>query len=192
MRVLRHPQLLGAFVLTGWTGHAACHLAKGTGLSLLWCCNLGTLFLGLGLLAARPALAGAGLLWVAIGTPAWLIGLALGKLWMPTSLFTHFGALVAGVLAGGAALPEDSWRRACAGLFALHLLSHLVLPQGRDINLVGQTLWGAPAGHLAFAAFGSGALVLLMPVFERGLRAASQRAASSSANLAASPASSQA
>lgn len=174
MSLLRSPRVLGALVLTGWSAHAAVHLARGTGLSLLWCCNLGALFLGTGLLLARPALAGAGLLWVAIGTPAWLVGLALGKLWMPTSLFTHFGALAAGLLAGAAALPQGSWRGAFVGLFALHLVSHVVLPEGRDINLVGQSLAGAALGHLAFAALVTLLLLALLPAFERGLRAATR------------------
>lgn len=189
MSRLRDPKTLGFLVLTGWSAHAACHLAKGTGLSLLWCCNVGTLALALGLLVARPALAGAGLLMVAIGTPAWLAGLLLGELWMPTSLFTHFGALAAGLLAGAAALPKDTWRVGFAGLFALHLASHLVLPEGRDINLTEQAFGPEPFGHWVFTGVAGLLLLILLPRFERGLRSASQPLARATANSAAATAS---
>ena len=192
MSLLRHPQTLGALALTGWTAHAACHLAKGTGLSLIWCCNLGALFLGLGLLSARPRLAGAGLLWVAVGTPLWLVGLTIGKLWMPTSLFTHFGALAADLLAGAAALPQGAWRSSLAGLFLVHVSSHALLPAGRDVNLTGQALGSGLPGHLVFTALVTAALLLLLPLFERWLRAASQPFASSTASRAASAGSSTA
>ncbi len=192
MAILRDPKILGVLVLLGWVSHAACHVAKGTGLSLIWCCNLGALFLGLGLLSARPRLAGAGLLWVAVGTPLWLVGLTIGELWMPTSLFTHFGALAAGLLAGAAALPQDAWRSSLAGLFLVHVGSHAVLPAGRDVNLTGQAFGLGLPGHLVFTALVTVALLLLLPLFERCLRAASQPFASSTASRAASAGSSTA
>lgn len=177
MNRLRHPKILGLLVLAGWAAHAIAHLARGTGDALLWCCNLGALLLGVGLLSARPRVAGAGLLWVTIGTPVWLIGLAMGEGFMPTSLFTHFGAIFAGMLAGSAALPKDAWRTAFVGLFGLHLISHALLPESRDINLIGQGFGDSLLGHLGVAAIVTVALLLVLPLFERGLRAVSQRQA---------------
>ena len=189
---LGRTRLLGALALAGWSAHAEALLLREAPHSLLWCCNLGALLLGLGLVANRPTIAGVGLLWVALGTPIWLIALSLGREFLPTSLLTHLGALAAGLAAERAALPTGAWKAAWTGLAGLHFLSHAVLGPEPSVNLSGTALRTSPWAHAALIALCAAAAALLLPLLERGLRAAAQALASSTASRAASTGSSTA
>lgn len=187
---LARPRLLGALALAGWSAHAGALVSREAPHALLWCCNLGALLVALGLLAGRPRLAGVGLLWVASGTPIWVVALGLGQTFLPTSLLTHFGALAAGLAAQGAAAPGGCWRAAWAGLLGLHLLSHAAAPPGRSLNLADVAPGGTLAGHVALIALCGAVAAVVLPALESFLRARAQPDASSTASRAASSGSS--
>jgi len=167
---------LGVVALSCYATHGAVHWLRGTPENMLWGCQLGALFIGLGLLSRSPALNGVGLLWLSAGTPFWLVGLVLGSNFLPTSVLTHVGGLLIGLWGARAlGLPRGLWCKALGSALAVHLISRLITPEQRNINLANE-VWPGFDGwfdsHTLFIVVVSGVASVVFLAVESGLRRA--------------------
>lgn len=88
---------LGIAALGCYAVHGSFHLINGRPEDLLWACHLGAALVGIGLLVPSPIVTVLGTLFLSLGTPLWLMDLAAGGVFHPTSCFTHFGGLAIGL-----------------------------------------------------------------------------------------------
>jgi hypothetical protein len=120
---------------------AADHLYAGHAANLLWACQVGALLVGLGLVFRSPTWNAIGLLWLVAGVPLWAMDLLANGGGRPTTLLTHVGGLVLGVIGvRRLGLPKRTWLRAAIALAGLHLLCRWVTPPEENINLAF-TIW---------------------------------------------------
>jgi putative flavoprotein involved in K+ transport len=142
------PRLLGASALA-----AAFLVIHGAALhwdlaSMLWCCNVATALIALGLAAGSPRLNALGFLWFTIGIPCWVIDELHGGHYHWTTWLTHVGGLALGAVGVRTlGMPRGSWWRAMLGLIALQQFSKLVTPASENVNLaygVHETAIGLP------------------------------------------------
>ena len=116
--------------------HAAFHLLHGRPEELLWACHFGAALVGVGLLSSSAATNGIGSLFLLMGTPLWLLDLAGGGEFYPTSCFTHLGGLAIGLYgARRLGVPSGTWWKAVVGLVALILVCRLLTPPRANINV---------------------------------------------------------
>ena len=151
MRRDSSTNVLGLLAIAFYAIHGMHHLTRGFPANLLWCCHLGALLVGLGLLSRRPTIHGVGLCWLAVGTPMWLIGLALGGNFVPTSLLTHLGGLAIGLWgARRLGMPRGVWWKAAAGMVLLHFVTRPFNPAGKNVNFAGG-VWNGLEGWIPSA-----------------------------------------
>ena len=171
--------VLGVLALAFYAIHGAHHLTRGFPANLLWCCHLGAVLVGLGLLSRRATLNGVGLCWLGVGTPLWLIGLPLGGTFVATSLLTHLGGLAIAVWgARRLGMPRGVWWKAAVGMVLLHFVTRPFNPADKNVNLAGG-IWSGLEGwfpsHLVFLVTAlvvcAGAFLLLERLLGRGQRA---------------------
>jgi len=85
---------------------------------------------------SSPTLNGIGTLFLCLGTPLWLMDLAGGGEFYPTSCFTHLGGLAIGLYgARRLGVPGGIWWKAIVALIALILVCRLVTPPQANINV---------------------------------------------------------
>jgi hypothetical protein len=126
----------GALALAFYAIHAGHHLLRGHPEDLLWACHLGAVCVGVGLLARLPAVNAVGFLWLATGDALWLLDLASGGEFIPTSLFTHGGGLALGALGlARFGMPRHSWWRAMLAFLVLQQLCRFTAPPQANVNL---------------------------------------------------------
>jgi hypothetical protein len=126
----------GALALAFYAIHAGHHLLRGHPEDLLWACHLGVVCVGVGFLARLPAVNAVGFLWIATGDVLWLVGLASGGEFIPTSLFTHGGGLALGALGlARFGMPRHTWWRAVLAFFVLQQLCRFGTPPQANVNL---------------------------------------------------------
>lgn len=127
---------LGGAALLGWVVLVVDKALHGLLPEAMWCCAMGQLLLGVGLVAAWPRLAVTGTAWLAFGVPLWVIGLASGEVMRWPSWFTHLVAPVIGVVAArGLGVPRGTWWRATLGLVALQAATRWLTPPRFNVNL---------------------------------------------------------
>ena len=131
--------VLGLLACAFFAVHAACQWWAGTSENLLWACHAADLFVGIGLLVRSRTVTAAGVLMLAIGVPLWLINLAYGGAFYPTSMLTHFGGLAVGI-AGMHCLgvPERAWLTALGLTAVLLVASRVLTSPAANVNLVYQ------------------------------------------------------
>ena len=128
--------LLGIFALLFFVAHGWYHYFYGDLRNLLWTCNLGTLFVGVGMLLGISVLNSLGLYWVILGAPLWVGALFTGEPLLLTSIFTHFGTLAIGLFGiTRLGLPNHMWLKAAVALLLLFGLSRVLTPAELNINL---------------------------------------------------------
>jgi hypothetical protein len=132
----------GVAALAGYAIHGVFHLRHGRPEDLLWTCHLGAALVGVGLIAASGRRAwgasvdGVGALWLLLGTPLWLLDLAGGGEFFPTSLGTHVVGLAMGLVGvWKLGMPRGTWWKATAALVALMGLCRLVTPREANVNV---------------------------------------------------------
>lgn len=126
----------GALALAFYAIHAGHHLLRGHPEDLLWACHLGAVCVGVGLLARLPAVNAVGFLWLATGDVLWLVDLASGGEFIPTSLFTHGGGLALGALGlARFGMPRHTWWRATLAFLVLQQLCRSATPAQANVNL---------------------------------------------------------
>ncbi len=135
-RRARLGRALGVVTLGVWGWHSTEQVLGGRPGDALWCCLVGELLLGLGLLAVRPAVAGVGGLWLLFGVPLFLVALASGERYTLASWATHtLGPAVALVATRLLGLPRGTWWRAALGLLGLQALSRVATDPALNVNL---------------------------------------------------------
>jgi hypothetical protein len=98
--------------------------------------HLGAALVGVGLLAASPTTNGIGALFLSMGTPLWVIYLAAGGEFYPTSVFPHVGGLAIGLYGvRRVRLPSGTWWKAVASLAMLILVCRLITPASANVNV---------------------------------------------------------
>lgn len=110
-----------------WAGHPedAC-----------WACHLGTLLVGAGFLLRAPRANAIGFHWLVIGTGCWILDLASGGEFLPTSMLTHGGGLALAILGLRAfGLPSGAWWQAMAAFVALQLATRWATPPEANVNV---------------------------------------------------------
>lgn len=133
---MRSMVKLGLAAICCYAIHAAFHLLHGRPEELLWSCHLGALLVGIGLLCSSAITSGIGLLFLLMGTPLWLLDLAGGGVFYPTSCFTHLGGLAIGLYgAWRFGLPFGTWWKAVLALITLILVCRLVTPPRANVNV---------------------------------------------------------
>jgi len=164
---------LGAVAIIFFAVHAGYHAARGNPENAVWMCHLATLGIGVGLVGRWPALNAIGVLWLAAGVPLWMVYLAAGGEFFPTSILPHVGGLALGVVGlTRLGAPAGVWAAALVALIVLVLACRVATPERADVNLAF-TIWPAQ-GAISLAHIGTVvvALLLLVALFlglERGL-----------------------
>jgi len=78
-------RVLGIVAFVFYAIHATAHLYRGEPYDLLWACNVAAVLVALGLLLRNATLNAIGLLWLCFGTSLWILDLATGGEFLPTS-----------------------------------------------------------------------------------------------------------
>jgi len=127
---------LGLAALCCYAIHAGFHIANGRPAEVLWMCHLGAALVGIGLLLSSATTNGIGTLFLCMGTPLWLMYLAGGGEFYPTSAFPHLGGLAIGLLGvRQLGVPSGAWWKSVAALIALILVCRLVTPASANVNV---------------------------------------------------------
>lgn len=131
------PLTIGGLLAIGfYAAHATAHVFRGTPEGAIWACHVASLLIGAGLLSRSATLNAVGLLIVAVGLPNWLVNLAAGGPFMPTSPLTHVGGLLVGLFgARRLGLPRLAWFRSLIVVAALTAASIWWTPPASNINL---------------------------------------------------------
>ena len=91
--------LLGVVTLLFYAAHVAFHVSRGTSGDLIWACNVAVPMLAIGCFARAPRLVASAVLWLSYGAPMWILDIATGDNFIPTSILTHFNGLAIGIVA---------------------------------------------------------------------------------------------
>ena len=127
---------LGLAALFCYAIHAGFHILNGRPEETLWMCHLGAALVGIGLLSSSATTNGIGALFLCAGTPLWLMYLAGGGEFYPTSCFPHLGGLAIGLYGVRRfGLPSGAWWKSVASLVALILVCRLVTPAAANVNV---------------------------------------------------------
>jgi hypothetical protein len=131
----RSLQLLGLAAIAFFLAHAGYQHAHGRLENLLWACHVADLGVGIGLLLGSRSITATSLVMLLFGVPMWLLGLATGGEFYPTSILTHVGGSLVGIYGlrslGGVA---DDWWKAYLAIVLLVLVSRLATPLAMNVN----------------------------------------------------------
>jgi hypothetical protein len=127
---------LGLLALAFYAVHAAYHVRQGHAEDVLWVCHVAAAVIGVGLLCGWPAWVAVGVTWLVVGVPLWLFDLAAGGEFNPTSVLTHVGGLVVGLVGlWRFGMPAQVWWKALLALAALQQLCRWVTPPEANVNV---------------------------------------------------------
>lgn len=126
----------GIAALVCYAIHAGFLILNGRPGEALWMCHIGAAFVGIGLLTSSTTTNGIGTLFLCVGTPLWVMYLAGGGEFYPTSCFPHIGGLAIGIYGvRRLGLPRGTWWKAAVALVVLILLCRLVTPPSANVNV---------------------------------------------------------
>lgn len=127
---------LGLLACAFYVIHAAFHYGRGEPQNAVWVCHVAALLVGGGLVFRWPSVNAMGVLILLVGCPLWLLSLLGGEEFLPTSLLTHVGALVIGLIGvRRLGLPAGAWWK--AGFFVASLMAvSLLLSKASNVNVV--------------------------------------------------------
>jgi len=127
---------LGCLALACYAIHVGFHLYRGRHADALWGCHVASLLIAAGAFSARATPAAIGVLWLCFGNPIWILDLATGGELLPTSLFTHVGGFIIGVLVlKRLGVPRHAWWRATLAFLGLLGVTRLLTPRAANVNL---------------------------------------------------------
>jgi hypothetical protein len=126
----------GAAAVSFFLIHGAVLVAESASPHLLWCCHLGCLLVGIGLLRPYRWTYAVGTAWMVLGVPLWLLNVFVSREFMPTSLLSHMGGLLLAFYGlNHVEIPRHLWLAATTGLIALAVVTRLLTPPAANINL---------------------------------------------------------
>lgn len=126
----------GILALSFYAVHGAVQVVGGHPENLLWACHLASVAIGAGLICRSPAANALGTEWLCLGLPIWLLNLATGGEFEPTSVLTHVGGIAVGLVGvRRLGVPRGTWWKAVAALVGLGLVCGWVTPPGENVNL---------------------------------------------------------
>ncbi|WP_437971955.1 hypothetical protein WMF04_22890 [Sorangium sp. So ce260] len=129
-------RVLGGLAAMALIVHGGNHVRRGSPHDLLWMCNVAPLLLAAGCFLAKPDLAAIAVLWLAFGTPIWLLDIATGSGIILTTFLPHVLCPVVAVLAvREMGLPRRAWLKATGALLALVGLTRALTPPEANVNL---------------------------------------------------------
>jgi hypothetical protein len=127
---------LGVLALLCFAIHAGVHVLSGRWPDIFWGCTTATLLVGIGALIGRAEPVAMGVLWLCFGNPLWVLDITTGGEFLPTSLFTHVGGLLLGLLTlRRLGVPREAWLHATLGYLGLLGLTRLATPRASNVNL---------------------------------------------------------
>jgi hypothetical protein len=129
---------------------------------------------GVGLLTGSPAINAVGVLLGSLGLPLWLLDLATGGPFFPTSILTHVVALAIGIRGAWLlGVPRHAWWKAAAMLVALIGLCRIATPESANVNVAFAIPPGWErqfASHRSYLAFIIAAAAVYFFVVQRTAR----------------------
>ena len=126
----------GLAALGFYSIHACFHILSGRPEEVLWMCHLGAALVGFGLLSSSAITNGIGTLFLCMGTPLWVMYLAGGGEFYPTSCFPHLGGLAIGLYGvRRLRLRSGAWWKSVVALVTLILICRLVTPAQANVNV---------------------------------------------------------
>lgn len=129
-------RVLGGLAAMALIVHGGNHVRRGSPHDLLWMCNVAPLLLAAGCFFAKPDFAAIAVLWLAFGTPIWLLDIATGSGIILTTFLPHVLCPVVAVLAvREMGLPRRAWLKATGALLALVGLTRALTPPEANVNL---------------------------------------------------------
>ena len=147
---------LGAAAVCFYAAHAGQYVVRRQPEHALWICHLGALLVGIGFLTRQSALNAVGTLWLIVGLPLWLYDLTAGGEFVPTSVLTHVGGLVIGLIgARRLGVPRGLWWKVVLGMVPVCAASRWLTPPSSNVNLAHHVYPGfesAFSSHALYAA----------------------------------------
>lgn len=133
----RPPSRAWGLVAVGaYAVHAGHHVLRGHPEDALWACHLGTLLVAVGFFLRAPTANAIGFFWLLIGNVCWMIDLANGAEFLPTSTLTHGVGIVLAIVGLRAfGLPPHAWWQAVIAFVALQQLTRWMTPPGANVNV---------------------------------------------------------
>jgi hypothetical protein len=127
---------LGLLAAAFYAAHAVELVLRTPAENLLWSCNVASIAVAAGLLLGSPTWSAAGGLLLVVGQPIWILDLATGGAFLPTSLLTHVGVAVLSLLgARRLGVPKRAWIAGAALLAAATVASRVVSSTKENVNL---------------------------------------------------------
>jgi hypothetical protein len=127
---------MGAAAVCFYAVHAGQYVVRRQPEHALWVCHLGALLVGIGVLTRQSSLNAIGTLWLIVGLPFWLYDLASGGEFVPTSVLTHVGGPVVGLIgARRLGVPTGLWWKVLVVLVPVCVASRLLTPPSSNVNL---------------------------------------------------------
>ncbi|KYF72427.1 hypothetical protein [Sorangium cellulosum] len=168
-------RVMGGLAAMAFVVHGGNHVRRGSPYDLLWMCNVAPILLAAGCFFAKPDLAAIAALWLAFGTPMWLLDIATGSGIILTSFLPHVLCPVVAVLAvREMGLARRAWLKATAALLALVGLTRALTPPGPNVNLSHRVWAGWEAAfprYDRYFALVAAAAALTFFVLDRALAA---------------------
>ncbi len=129
-------RVLGGLAAVAFLVHGGNHVRRGSPHDVLWMCNVAPLLLAAGCFFVKPDLAAIAALWLAFGTPMWLLDIATGSGLILTTFLPHVLCPVVAVLAvREMGLARRAWLKATGALLALGGLTRVLTPPEANVNL---------------------------------------------------------
>jgi hypothetical protein len=126
---------LGLLAVSFFVIHMASCAWAGRLAESLWACHVGAALVGMGLLGDWPRTTAIGILWLSVGTPLWLLDIASGAEFVPTSALTHVGGLAVALAAlRRRSVPRHIWWQAVLALAALQQACRWWTPPAANVN----------------------------------------------------------
>lgn len=165
----------GALAVCFYAVHAAQYVVRRQAENALWVCHLGALLVGIGMIARQGVLSAIGTSWLIVGLPLWIYDLKAGGEFVPTSVLTHGGGLLLGLLgARRLGVPKGLWWKSIVGLVPVYLASRWLTPAASNVNLAHHVYPGFesvfpsyPVYLVALVALFAGAAAIFQEVARR-------------------------
>ncbi|WP_438011560.1 hypothetical protein WME89_24740 [Sorangium sp. So ce321] len=168
-------RVMGGLAVMAFVIHGGNHVRRGSPQDLLWMCNVAPLLLAAGCFFAKPDLAAIALLWLAFGTPIWMLDIATGSGLILTTFLPHVLCPIVAVLAvREMGLPRRAWLKATGALLALVGLTRALTSPAANVNLSHRVWAGWEAmfpQYYRFLAIVAAAAALTFFALDRALSA---------------------